>query len=102
MLDGKDRMINKKTALIILAALMVIGLIIAAFYILKPKTGSLTPDANTIQEVTISTDRIDYDKGEVLNIIVKNGLDTRCNNGISCSNISGTSGDYCCIGIRIN
>lgn len=29
----------------------------------------------TTPEVTISTDRNDYDKGEILNIIVKNGLD---------------------------
>ena len=34
------------------------------------------PDNKTTPEVTISTDKNDYDKGEIISIIVKNGLVT--------------------------
>ncbi len=69
-------MVNKKPILIILSAIIVIGIIAMVFYISKPKqiTPS-TPDTETTPEVRISTDKNDYDKGEIINIIVKNELD---------------------------
>lgn len=69
-------MITKKPILIILSAIIVIGIIVMAFYISKPKqvTPSI-PNTKTTPEVTISTDKNDYSKGEIINIVVKNGLD---------------------------
>ena len=68
-------MINKKTILIILSAIIVIGIIVMAFYVSKPKqvTPSI-PDTKTSREVIISTDKNEYDKGEIINIVVDNGL----------------------------
>ena len=67
-------MTNKKPIIIISSTIIVIGFVMFLFYISKSKpiTPS-TPNAKT-PELTISTDKNNYNRNEIINIIVKNGL----------------------------
>lgn len=67
---------RKKLTIITPLVIIVSGIVLISFYISKPKqTTPSTPDTETTPEVTISSDKNDYDKGEIINIVVKNGLD---------------------------
>jgi len=67
---------NKKLIIITLLVIIIGGIVLISFYISKPKQIiPSAPNAGTTPDVTISTDKNDYDKGEIINIIVKNGLD---------------------------
>lgn len=60
------------SAIIIIA----IGLIVISLYISKPKNSiPSTPDTQTKSEIIISTDKNQYTEGEIIDIVVKNGLD---------------------------
>lgn len=69
-------MTNKKVFTIFIIAIIILGILVLILSISKPKqTTPLTPDIKTTPDVTISTDKNDYNEGEVINIVVKNGLD---------------------------
>ena len=69
-------MINKKQTIIILFVIIVVGIVLIVFDIFEKK--EITPPSNTAQnsiKVTISTDKNDYNEGENIGIVVKNGFD---------------------------
>ena len=69
-------MTNKKVFTIFIIAIIILVILVFIFSISKPKqTTPLTPDIKNTPDVTISTDKNDYNKGEIINIIVKNGVD---------------------------
>lgn len=68
-------MTNKKIFIIAIIAI-IIGISIFIFSISKPpQTTPLILNNKTISDITISTDKNNYNKGEIININVKNGLD---------------------------
>ena len=74
----KYMMTNKKLITIILSAIIVIGIILISLYVSRPKQITSTPSYPNIEakpEVTISTDKNEYTKGEIIDIVVKNGLE---------------------------
>jgi len=69
-------MTNKKVFVVLIIAIITLGIFMFIFSISKPnQIIPLTPTTKTIPEVTISTDKNDYNEGEIINIIVNNGLD---------------------------
>ncbi len=68
---------NKKLVITILSAIVIIGIGLIIFYTSRPK--QITPpisDNSNKSGVIISTDKIEYDKGEIIKIVVNNKLDT--------------------------
>lgn len=47
--------------------IIVVSIVLISFY--------FTPDIKATSDLTISTDKIDYNEGEIINIVVKNELD---------------------------
>ncbi|MCK5698600.1 MAG: hypothetical protein KAH93_02045 [Candidatus Aenigmarchaeota archaeon] len=69
-------MTNKKLIILSIVVLMVIGIIMISFY--NSKLNQIAPstlDIKTKSEVTISTNKNDYNIGENINLIVDNGLE---------------------------
>ena len=67
-------MTNKKVFTIAIITIITLVILVFMFPISKQTTPS-TQDIKNTPDVTISTDKNDYNKGEIINIIVKNGLD---------------------------
>ncbi len=68
---------NKKLIIIILLGIVIIGIGLLVFNILRPK--QITPPISNNSNksgVIISTDRTEYDKGEIIKIVVNNKLNT--------------------------
>jgi hypothetical protein len=56
--------------------IIAIGLIVISLYISKPKNSiPSTPNTQTKSMIAISTDKNQYSEGEIIDIVVKNGLD---------------------------
>jgi len=69
-------MTKNKIILTSAITIIIIGLILISLYISKPKNSiSSTPDAQNISELIISTDKNQYNEGEIIDIVAKNGLD---------------------------
>src|SRR3990167_6782100 len=67
-----------KNKIILTSAIIIIaiGLILISFYISKPENSIPSiPDTQTKSEIIIFTDKNQYSEGEIINIVIKNGLD---------------------------